>query len=151
MLLLEHSAILLTFIKLPFGNKFFILFFFWVAVLHRFYCTWSSFNWQIACNAIQYFRQSLSVLVCLCLSCLSISHSVSVCHCLSCFSISHPSLSLSSHLCLSLYLSLCLSLRESERLNFTSQVICRWQKTILACKGLIKVQKNILYFCNLEI
>ena len=35
----EHSAILLTFIKLPFVIKIFVLIFFGVAVLHRFYCT----------------------------------------------------------------------------------------------------------------
>ena len=35
----EHSAILLTFIKLPFVIKIFVLSFFGVAVLHRFYCT----------------------------------------------------------------------------------------------------------------
>ena len=35
----EYSAILTTFIKLPFVIKIFVLaFFFWVAVLHRFYC-----------------------------------------------------------------------------------------------------------------
>ena len=36
----EHSAILLTFIKLPFVNKTLFL----VAVLHRFYCKWFVLN-----------------------------------------------------------------------------------------------------------
>ena len=35
----EHSAILSTFIKLPFVIKIFLLSIFWVAVLQRFYCT----------------------------------------------------------------------------------------------------------------
>ena len=35
---MEHSAILLTCIKLPFVIKIFVLSIFWVAVLHRFYC-----------------------------------------------------------------------------------------------------------------
>ena len=38
MLPVEHSAILLTFIKLPFVIKIFVLSIL-VAVLHRFYCT----------------------------------------------------------------------------------------------------------------
>ena len=35
----EHSAILSTFIKLSIVIKIFVFFYFWVAVLHRFYCT----------------------------------------------------------------------------------------------------------------
>ena len=34
----EHSAILPTFIKLPFVIKIFVLSSYWVVVLHRFYC-----------------------------------------------------------------------------------------------------------------
>ena len=35
----EHSAILLTCIKLPFFIKIFVFVYFWWAILHRFYCT----------------------------------------------------------------------------------------------------------------
>ena len=35
----SDSVILLTFIKLPFVIKIFVLSIFWVAILHRFYCT----------------------------------------------------------------------------------------------------------------
>ena len=43
---LEHSAIRLTFIKLPFVNKTFVLAIL-VAILHRFYCTMiNKENWR---------------------------------------------------------------------------------------------------------
>ena len=37
----EHSAVLLTFNKLPFVIEIFVLFIF-VAILHKFYCTFNS-------------------------------------------------------------------------------------------------------------
>ena len=46
MLQVEHSTILLTYIKLPFVIKIFVLSYFWVAVLHRFNCSYTVHKWE---------------------------------------------------------------------------------------------------------